>query len=136
MPNRRAAASSTRRPSGMTSLPMPSPAMTAMRWLLIPVLLKTWPPAHPDHALAPEKWARPGIPSARPGPNLGQRLTQVVHHRPDREHGRGPDQPAAPQPGIHHAEQPPVVEQKGDGQHLHHGLDLAEHVHGHALAGA
>src|SRR5690606_38405679 len=30
MPNLRAAASSTRRPSGMTSLPIPSPGMTAI----------------------------------------------------------------------------------------------------------
>ena len=37
MPNLRAAASITRTPSGMTSLPMPSPAMTAMRCLLIRV---------------------------------------------------------------------------------------------------
>ena len=35
MPKRLAAASSTRKPSGMTSLPMPSPAITAMRCFLL-----------------------------------------------------------------------------------------------------
>src|SRR5665647_1838571 len=35
MPNLRAAASSTRTPSGITSLPMPSPAMTAIFFLLM-----------------------------------------------------------------------------------------------------
>src|SRR5581483_394426 len=35
MPNLRAAASSTRTPSGITSLPMPSPAMTAILYLVM-----------------------------------------------------------------------------------------------------
>src|SRR5690348_8876260 len=39
MPKRAAAFSSTRRPSGTTSLPMPSPGITAIRCVVIEVLL-------------------------------------------------------------------------------------------------
>src|SRR3954464_9134770 len=46
MPNFRAAASSTRTPSGMTSFPMPSPAIAAILWLFVieyPVLTRLAP---------------------------------------------------------------------------------------------
>ena len=37
---------------------------------------------------------------------------------------------------VNDAEQRAVVKQKGNGEHLHGGLELAKHVHSHTFGGA
>jgi hypothetical protein len=81
---KRAAASSTRRPSGMTSVPMPSPAMTAMRWGVMVELVHAiggtaaWPLQHARSAWRqppPSDWLRA---RGRLGLRLFQRTTRRV----------------------------------------------------------
>src|SRR5690606_11893225 len=78
MPKRRPAASSTRMPSGTTSLPMPSPGMTAIRYLLTPRLP---PEIRRDHrGSAPARQAREPSPTISRG-LLATRRLPTQHRR-------------------------------------------------------
>ena len=65
-PNRRPAASSTRCPSGTTSLPIPSPGITAMRWRMGPLSSRDGAPVR--GRTAPRRHG----PEPIPGPGRGQ----------------------------------------------------------------
>src|SRR5512134_280535 len=58
--------------------------------------------------------------SSRAGSNLWQRLAQVVHHRPDRQHRGDVDQHRAPQAGVDQTEEFAVIEQERNRHHLRH----------------
>src|SRR5207245_3001067 len=49
---------------------------------------------------------------SRLGANLGQRLLQVIDHRPDGQHRGDPDQRVAPAAGVDGAEQQAVEQQE------------------------
>jgi hypothetical protein len=60
----------------------------------------------------------------------------AIDHRPDGQHRSDDQQAIAPQARVDQAEQPPVVKQERNRHQLRHRLQLAEHVHRHAAAGA
>ncbi|KAI1696426.1 hypothetical protein Ddc_20437 [Ditylenchus destructor] len=100
-------------------------------------------PARTDQGKVPIPEARPPVAQgtarrgiSAPWRGFRQRLLQVIDHRPDGQHRGQIDQPGAPQRGVEEAEDPTVVEQEGDGHHLHRRLELAQHVHRHGARGA
>src|SRR6516225_9402691 len=86
-PKRRPAASSTRSPSGTTSLPIPSPGMTAIRWFTSDPAPFWWPGAPHEEVGAPgeESAGRPLVPESGQ-PDLTLALVDRPH--PDRDLSR------------------------------------------------
>ena len=91
----------------------------------------------PRHRAQPARASRWSRRLSALGADFRQRLLQVVDHRPDRQHRRR--RRSAPVPHSWVSITPnsvPSIQQERDRDHLHHGLDLAQHVHRHAARGA